>query len=132
MGQAMIVAGIGTQKGVKAEDVLAAIDAALNEHGLTRGAISALYSNISKSAEAGVRDAAKQLGVECHAIAHPRLRRAAENTITRSGASIAATGLASLSEAAALAAAGPKARLLGPRIAVGPVTCALATGEEEI
>jgi cobalt-precorrin 5A hydrolase len=126
----MIVAGIGAQKGVRAQDVLAAIDAALSAYGLRREAVSALYSNMSKSSEAGVQDAAQQLGIECHAIAHPRLRRAAENTITRSGASIAATGLASLSEAAALAAAGPKARLLGPRVAVGPVTCALATSED--
>jgi cobalt-precorrin 5A hydrolase len=32
----------------------------------------------------------------------------------------------SVAEAAALAAAGPTSRLLGPRIAIGPVTCALA------
>ena len=127
----MIVAGIGAQKGVKAKDVLAAIDAALAAHKLTRKAVGALYSNISKAAETGVRDAAKQLGIECHALAHKNLSKAAENTITQSGASIAATGLASLSEAAALAAAGPNARLLGPRIAVGPVTCALATSEDE-
>ena len=40
------------------------------------------------------------------------------------------TGVPSVSEAAALAAAGPGARLLGPRVAVGPATCALAvTGD---
>jgi cobalt-precorrin 5A hydrolase len=42
------------------------------------------------------------------------------------------TGVGSVAEAAALAAAGPKARLLVPRIVVGDVTCALAetqTGE---
>ncbi|MEX0953928.1 MAG: cobalamin biosynthesis protein [Rhizobiaceae bacterium] len=130
MDEAMIFAGIGAQKGVKAKDVLAAVDTALNAYGLKRDAVSALYSNMSKSAEAGLLDAAKELGVECHAIAHPTLRRAAEHTITQSGASIAATGLASLSEAAALAAAGPGARLLGPRLAVGPVTCALAVSED--
>ena len=126
----MIVAGIGAQKGVKAKDVLAAIDAALKIYLLKREAIAALCSSMSKSAEAGLIGAAKELGIECRAIAHPTLRRAAENTITESGASIAATGLASLSEAAALAGAGPRARLLGPRIAVGPVTCALATSED--
>jgi cobalt-precorrin 5A hydrolase len=36
----------------------------------------------------------------------------------------------SVSEAAALAAAGPTARLLAPRLALGPVTCALAIREE--
>lgn len=127
----MIAAGIGARKGVQANDVLAAVDAALKTYGVARVALSGLYSNMSKSAEAGLLDAAKQLGIECHAIAHQKLRKAAERTITHSGASIAATGLASLSEAAALAAAGPGARLLGPRIAVGPVTCALATSGDE-
>jgi cobalt-precorrin 5A hydrolase len=40
------------------------------------------------------------------------------------------TGVPSVSEAAALAAAGPDARLIAPRVAVGPATCALAiTGD---
>ena len=38
----MIVAGIGSRKGVAAADVLAAIDAALAAHGLTRGQIDRL------------------------------------------------------------------------------------------
>ncbi len=38
----------------------------------------------------------------------------------------ALVGVPSVAEAAALAAAGPKAKLILPRIAVGPVTCALA------
>ncbi|MBO6716949.1 MAG: cobalamin biosynthesis protein [Rhizobiaceae bacterium] len=126
----MIFAGIGARKGVTVKEVLAAIDAAIAAHGLTRGAIAALCSNMSKAAELGIASAAKELGIECRAIAHPKLRKAAERTITRSGASIAATGLSSLSEAAALAAAGAGARLLGPRVEVGPVTCALATSED--
>jgi cobalt-precorrin 5A hydrolase len=36
-------------------------------------------------------------------------------------------GVPCVAEAAALAAGGPAARLLVPRIAVGPATCALAT-----
>jgi cobalt-precorrin 5A hydrolase len=40
------------------------------------------------------------------------------------------TGVPSLAEAAALAAGGPTARLLGARVAVGPATCALAESGE--
>jgi len=47
-------------------------------------------------------------------------------TITRSERSLAVAGVASVSEHAALAAAGDGARLLGPRTALGHVTCALA------
>jgi len=42
---------------------------------------------------------------------------------------IALAGVPSVAEAAALAAAGPDARLIVPRIAVGPATCALAETE---
>jgi cobalt-precorrin 5A hydrolase len=43
---------------------------------------------------------------------------------------LAVAGVPSVSEAAALAAAGPGARLIAPRVAVGPATCALAaTGD---
>jgi cobalt-precorrin 5A hydrolase len=43
---------------------------------------------------------------------------------------LALAGVPSVAEAAALAAAGPKARLILPRIVVGPATCALASTEE--
>jgi cobalt-precorrin 5A hydrolase len=35
----------------------------------------------------------------------------------------------SVAEAAALAAAGPAARLIGPRLVIGSATCALAASE---
>ena len=46
--------------------------------------------------------------------------------LTRSKPSLAASGTPSVSETAALAAAGQDATLLGPRVSVGPVTCAIA------
>ena len=49
---------------------------------------------------------------------------------TRSERVLAVTGVPSLAEAAALAAAGPDARLLVRRVAVGPATCALAISGE--
>jgi cobalt-precorrin 5A hydrolase len=52
---------------------------------------------------------------------------AAANTLTHSARSQALAGVPSVSETAALTAAGAGARLYGPRIVVGPVTCALAT-----
>ncbi|MBO6727546.1 MAG: cobalamin biosynthesis protein [Rhizobiaceae bacterium] len=120
----MIVAGIGARKNVTADEVLAALDAALATHDLPRAAISALASSSDKSAEPGIMEAATQLGIACQGMTDKLLRSV--DTITRSDASIAATGLASLSEAAALAAAGPGGSLLGPRVALGPATCALA------
>ena len=43
---------------------------------------------------------------------------------------LALAGVPSVAEAAALAAGRAEARLVLPRIVVGPVTCALASGEE--
>jgi cobalt-precorrin 5A hydrolase len=54
------------------------------------------------------------------------LEAAASRTLTRTDASGPAAGSPSVSEAAALAAAGVAARLAGPRIVLGPVTCAIA------
>ena len=122
----MIVAGIGARKNVTAGEVLAVLDAALATHDLPRTAISALASSSAKSAEPGIAEAATRLGITCQRLSDELLRAADCDTATRSDASIAATGLASLSEAAALAAAGPGGSLLGPRVALGPVTCALA------
>jgi cobalt-precorrin 5A hydrolase len=51
--------------------------------------------------------------------------------LTRSTASLSAAGSPSVSETAALAAAGQKSRLLGPRSVHGPVTCAIAVNGEE-
>ena len=54
------------------------------------------------------------------------LEATAARTLTMSARVIAVTGVPSLAEAAALAAGGRAARLLGPRLAIGPATCALA------
>jgi cobalt-precorrin 5A hydrolase len=54
------------------------------------------------------------------------LEAADARIITRSERVLALTGVPSVAEAAALAAAGPASRLVGPRVAIGPATCALA------
>jgi len=41
-----------------------------------------------------------------------------------------AQGVPSVAEAAALAAAGPSAQLISPRLVIGSATCALASSEE--
>ena len=53
------------------------------------------------------------------------------HTLTHSELSQALAGVPSVSEVAALIAASAGARLLGPRIVIGPVTCALAASGDE-
>ena len=119
LGEAVRVAGIGCRRGVSADEVLAALDAA--------GGADAMAVIALKAAEPGVRAAAARRGLPL------RVVEAADDgrMLTRSAASLAAAGTGSAAEAAALAGAGPEGRLLGPRVVVGRVTCAVAvTGEK--
>lgn len=127
VGEAVIVAGIGSRKGVTVDDVLAAIDAALAEHGLTRARLDRLATVALKAEEPALLSAATTLRLEIVVADPAALDAAGRRALTHSDRSLEIAGMPSVSEASALAAAGSGSRLLGPRVVVGPVTCALAT-----
>jgi cobalt-precorrin 5A hydrolase len=131
MGESVIVAGIGSRKGVSAAEVVAAVDAALKKHGLTRPALSMLATARMKKDEAGIIAAGGTLNLPIILIDDEVLKEMFDQTLSSSEASLSAAGTPSVSEAAALAAAGEGARLAGPRITVGSVTCAIALGEDQ-
>ncbi|MBZ9658018.1 cobalamin biosynthesis protein [Mesorhizobium sp. ESP-6-4] len=122
----MMVAGIGSRKGVTAGDVRAAIETALEAHGLTMTALSALATGEIKRDEPAIFLAARDLDLPVLVISDAALQSVSSGTVSRSDASQAQAGTPSVSEASALAAAGKGAKLLGPRIVLGPVTCAIA------
>jgi len=124
----MIVAGLGSRKGVSADEVMTAIAAACEAHALTPPQLGLLATGEAKASEAAFADAALRLGIPLELVSDAALAAVADRTATRSPRSLAETGVPSLSEASALAAAGPTAALLGPRIVAGAVTCALASG----
>jgi cobalt-precorrin 5A hydrolase len=126
----MIVAGVGCRKGTSAREIGAAIDAALSRAGLRTDALDVIAAPAIKSAEAGIAAAATELGVPLVLVPQAELEAAGARTVTRSERVIALMGVPSAAEAAALAAAGPAARLVAPRTAVGPATCALARSED--
>ena len=125
----MMVAGLGCRKGASAEDVLAAIDAALAAYALSPAALSALATAKFKQDEAAIVAAGQRLRLPVLLADDAALRLVALRALTRSEASLAVSGTPSLSETAALAGAGQHARLLGPRTVLGPVTCALAESD---
>ncbi|MET0576284.1 MAG: cobalamin biosynthesis protein [Mesorhizobium sp.] len=125
VGEAMVIAGIGCRKGVGAEDVLAAIAQALDHFSAPRP-LDGLATGEIKLDEGGIAEASAALGVPLRIISIAELKSADDRAVSSSEKSLALTGVGSMSEAAALAAAGPGAVLLGPRLAVGPVTCAIA------
>lgn len=120
----MIVIGIGCRRGAPVQAILDTIAAARAKIPATADII--LCSGELKSAEAGLKAAAERLGTDLIFLPMATLRDVDHRCETRSEASIAATGLGSMAEAAALAAAGPDSRLIVPRLAGDGVTCAIA------
>jgi cobalt-precorrin 5A hydrolase len=126
MDQTMIVAGVGCRKGARAADIEAAIEAAFVRAGIATSELGLIATSVAKGGEPGIASAASAMGVPLVLIPQCDLAAAGARAPTKSERVIALAGVPSVAEAAALAAGGPGARLLAPRIAVGPVTCALA------
>ena len=129
LGEAVIVAGVGCRKAISAAQVESAIEAALLHNRLSGRVLERIAVPAVKGTEAGIVAAAAARGVPLVLIAQNALEAADRSSLTRSARSMDTFNVHSVAEAAALAAAGPGARLLAPRIAVGPVTCALAEGD---
>ncbi|MFD1746249.1 cobalamin biosynthesis protein [Rhizobium helianthi] len=126
----MLAIGIGCRKGTEACTIVAVIRVCLEEHGQPLPPRPILATGRIKAEEKGIRDAAAELGAKLLVLDDAALENVATRTLTRSEMSLAHTGLPSLCEAAALAAAGANARLLGPRHVSQGVTCAIALSEE--
>jgi cobalt-precorrin 5A hydrolase len=127
MDQAMIVAGIGCRRGAGAPDIEAAIRAALARAGIAAAELEAIATASAKAAEPGIAATAAKLGLCVVLVPDAELKAAGTRVTTRSDRVLAHTGVPSLAEAAALAAAGPAARLIASRLVVGAATCALAS-----
>ena len=113
----MIVAGFGFRSGA----TLAALQDALQKAG---GAVGVTHLATLADKAAGLEPLALALDLPLVALGPEALR--GQLTPTRSDRVEALFGTGSVAEAAALAAAGPAARLTGPRLALGAVTCAVA------
>lgn len=121
--EAMIVAGIGCRAGCSGTDIVAAVRACLAM--AARGA-DALAVPWFRADLPAVAEAADVLVLPLVSVTRRALLDAQARCRTRSEAALRATGIASVAEGAALAAAGPDAVLLQPRIVRGGATCALA------
>jgi cobalt-precorrin 5A hydrolase len=129
LGEAVIVAGIGCRKGATAAEIENAINAALERAGRPLAKLDLMATASNKRDEAGIAAAAKARGVRLVFVDQADLETAGARGATWSERVLALAGVPSVAEAAALAASGPKARLILPRIVLGPATCALASDE---
>jgi cobalt-precorrin 5A hydrolase len=121
----MIVAGIGCRRAVSAAAIVALAQDAARQ---VAASLDLVAAPEFRRQETGIAEAAATLGLPIRWIAHAALKCEQGRCLTRSVRAEAEVGLASVAEAAALAAAGPDSRLILPRIASGGVTLALAEG----
>ncbi len=124
----MLVAGIGCRRGASVADIDEAISAARSAFGCD-APIAVIATEASKSEEAGLREAARRLGVRVATYPSDALDAMAGSVLTQSAAVLEHKGTRSVAEAAALLAAGVNGRLLGPRVATPRATCAFAIGD---
>ncbi|TCT13568.1 cobalt-precorrin 5A hydrolase [Tepidamorphus gemmatus] len=122
----MIVAGIGCRRGCTADEIVALVRRAMEEAGAAHCRLTALAAPSFKRDEPGLRAAADILALPLFHVGDDRLTAVQADCPTRSASALAATGQASIAEAAALAAAGPGGRLVLARIKSAAATCALA------
>ena len=123
----VIAIGIGCRKACAPEAIVALVRRALADCGGPAGA-PRLFTIVDKQDDPALAAAAATLGYEVTYLSREALAAAAPRVLTRSAAARRRFGLDSIAEAAALAGAGPEARLLGPRIAGEGATCAVAIG----
>jgi cobalt-precorrin 5A hydrolase len=121
----MIVAGVGFRRGAAAAAIAAVIEAAFARAGLPTTTLELIAAPDIKAGEGGLTETASALGVPLVLVPQSELETAGRRAVTRSLRILKLMGVPSAAEAAALAAAGPAARLIVPRIALGPATCAL-------
>src|SRR5262245_10538878 len=126
LGETVIVAGIGCRKGTSPAEIEAVITAALKQAGFAQDKLGAIATPADKGVESAIAVVALLYGLPLLFIPAPDLEAAASRCESRSDRVLALKGVPSVAEAAALAAGGSEAKLLLPRIAVGPATCALA------
>ena len=126
----MIVAGVGTRAKATADEIVAAVRDACDRAGFDIDSVRLLAGLERPETGLAMRHAAVALNIRAALFAAPRLAEEGPRCVTHSERSMAAAGVPSVAEAAAMAAAGPDGMLFLPRIAFATVTVALAVGPE--
>jgi cobalt-precorrin 5A hydrolase len=125
----LIAIGVGCRKACASDAIVALVRRALAEAGDPAGE-RVLFTLESKRGEINLEDAARALQLPLRFLDHEQLANEAPRAQTRSARVERHIGLPSLAETAALAGAGPQARLVVARLAADGATCAIAVTEE--
>ncbi|MFT8790317.1 hypothetical protein KSAC_21140 [Komagataeibacter saccharivorans] len=123
----MIVAGLGLRSGCDRQVILDLLHAAQECCGRQADLVAVPAFRYD---EPGLRAAVAHLGLMLRGVTRAQLLAAQPRCISHSARALAATGVASVAEGCALAVAGPRSRLVVPRLTGTHATCAMAQGED--
>jgi cobalt-precorrin 5A hydrolase/precorrin-3B C17-methyltransferase len=122
----VLALGVGSERGVEAEELIRLVTATLAKHGLARQAIACVVSLELKADEPAIHALAEFLGVPARFFDAARLDVETPRLASPSALVFAATGCHGVAEGAALAAAGPGGELLVAKTRSDRATCAIA------
>lgn len=122
--------GLGFRKAATADTLATLVRDALSRLPADLAAAPATLATIAEKDRPALRDAAALLGLPLVILPKSALAGTEDRITVASEAARACLGVPSVAEAAALAAAGPGARLLMARIATADATCAIALSPE--
>ncbi len=128
----LLALGVGCVRGASLDALQSSVERALSEAGLAREAVALVATIDLKEAEPAVCELAALLGVPVRLFSADELQALEPRLKHPSQAVRRAVGVAGVAEAAALAAAGPEAKLILPK-RIGPgVTLAVARARRPI
>jgi cobalt-precorrin 5A hydrolase/precorrin-3B C17-methyltransferase len=121
-----IAIGVGCERNAKPVELIRLVQTTLSEHGIARDSIAGVYSLDLKADEPAMQELARWLGVPFRVFDAARLEAETPRLANPSDAVFAEVGCHGVSEGAALAAAGPEAALIVPKVKSERATCAIA------
>ncbi|MFN4276169.1 MAG: precorrin-3B C(17)-methyltransferase [Ferrovibrio sp.] len=121
-----IAIGVGCERNAKPVELIRLVQTTLSEHGIARDSIAGVYSLDLKADEPAMQELARWLGVPFRVFDAATLEAETPRLANPSDAVFAEVGCHGVSEGAALAAAGPEAALIVPKVKSERATCAIA------
>ena len=123
---ATLAVGVGCERGVAAEELMALVAGTLERAGLAAASVACLVSLDLKQAEPALHRAAEALGVPARFFDAATLEAERPRLANPSPEVFRAVGCHGVAEGAALAAAGPDGALVVPKAKSARATCAVA------
>lgn len=123
---AVFTLGIGCARGCGVDEIRALVEQALASANIAAGAVSSVVSIDLKADEAGIAALAREFGLPFRVFDAPTLEAEAPRLANPSDIVFAEVGCHGVAEGAALAAAGPEAELVVPKIKSANATVAIA------